>query len=81
MSAGRSFGYAAVGLVAGAIAGGGIGLLGGLAYTELAATSGFEGYSGFVVACWMLGGIVIGLIAGLIGGLKLARRSSSGPGA
>ncbi len=51
-----------------------MGLLGGLAYTELAATSGFEGYSGFVVAGWMLAGIVVGLIAGLVAGIKRSKR-------
>ena len=74
MSAGR-IGFALLGLVLGGIAGGVLGLLGGLAYTTLAETSGFEGYSGFVVAAWLLGGIVIGLIVGLVMGLKLSRRA------
>ncbi len=51
-----------------------MGLLGGLAYTELAATSGFEGYSGFVVAGWILAGLAIGMIAGLVAGIRRARR-------
>lgn len=74
MSAGRQIGLGLLGVVLGAIVGGAIGLLGGLAYTELAHTSGFEGYAGFVVVFWMLGGIVVGLIVGLIGGLRLSRR-------
>ena len=45
---------ALLGLVLGGVAGGVVGLLGGLAYTELAGTSSFEGYSGFVVAFWIL---------------------------
>ena len=47
MSAGRRIGFALLGLVLGAATGG---LLGGFAFTGLAETSGFEGYSGFVVA-------------------------------
>ena len=74
MSAGRTIGFAVLGLLLGAIAGGIVGLLGGLGFTELAGTSGFEGYSGFVVAYWILGGIILGLIAGLIAGLRLSRR-------
>jgi hypothetical protein len=61
-------------MVLGAMAGGILGLLGGLAYTSLAQTSGFEGYSGYVVAFWMLAGIALGLIAGLAGGVRLGRR-------
>ena len=75
MSAARSIGFALLGLVAGGV----IGLLGGLAYTTLAQTSGFEGYSGFVVIYWMLAGIFLGLIAGVIGGLKLARPGPATP--
>lgn len=74
MSAGRTIGFALLGLLLGGFAGGGLGLLGGLAYTELADTSGFEGYSGFTVAYWMLGGIIFGMIAGLVAGLKRSRR-------
>ena len=67
-------GLALLGLVLGCGAGGGIGLLGGLLYTELAGTGSFEGYSGFVVAYWILGGLVIGMIAGLVAALKWSRR-------
>lgn len=74
MSTGRTIAFALVGLLLGGVAGGAMGLLGGLAYTELAATSGFEGYSGFVVAGWMLAGIVVGLIAGLVAGIKRSKR-------
>ena len=74
MSTGRRIGFALLGLLLGGVAGGGLGLLGGLAYTELADTSGFEGYAGFVVAFWMLGGIVFALIAGLVAGLRWSHR-------
>ena len=74
-SAGKSIPLGLLGIVAGAIAGCGIGLLRGLAWTSLAGTSGFEGYSGFVVAYWMLAGIILGAAAGLILGVALARRT------
>lgn len=74
MSTGRTIGLALLGMLLGGVAGGGMGLLGGLAYTELAATSGFEGYSGFVVAGWILAGLAIGMIAGLVAGIRRARR-------
>ncbi len=74
MSTGRIIAFGLAGLLLGGIAGGGLGLLGGLAYTEVAATSGFEGKSGFVVVGWMLAGILAGVIGGLILGLKRARR-------
>ena len=57
----------------GAMAGGLLGMGGGLAWTTIAATSGFEGYSGFVVGFWILGGIILGMIAGLIFGIKKSR--------
>ena len=66
MSLARRLAFAVLGITLGASGGGVAGLLAGLAYTEIAATSGFEGYSGFVVAFWMLGGVVIGMIAGLV---------------
>jgi hypothetical protein len=50
--------------------GGLLGFLGGLAWTELAATSGFEGYSGFVVVYWLFAGIILGLAAGLIAAFR-----------
>lgn len=74
MSAGRTFGLGLLGAVAGGASGGGLGLLGGLAYTSLADVSGFEGLSGYAVAFWMLGGIVLGLILGIVAGVALARR-------
>jgi AraC-like DNA-binding protein len=73
MSLARRLGFAALGITLGALAGGVLGLLSGLAYTEIAYTSGFEGYSGFVVAFWMLGGVTIGMIVGLVFAYKLAR--------
>lgn len=66
MAIARKIGYVLLGL----LLGGGLGLLGGLAYTELAATSGFEGYSGFVVVYWMLGGIILGFAAGIIAAFR-----------
>jgi hypothetical protein len=68
MSAGRKIAFGLLGLVAGVVAGGALGLGGGLAWTELMNTSSFEGYSGYVVVFWMLGGILIGGAAGLIFG-------------
>jgi hypothetical protein len=58
----------------GALIGAAIGLLGGLGFTTLAATSSFEGYSGYVVALWMLAGILIGMITGAVIGLRQAAR-------
>lgn len=74
MGAGRTFGLSLLGAVAGGATGGGLGLLAGLAYTSLADVSGFEGLSGYTVAFWILGGIVLGLILGTIAGAMLARR-------
>ncbi len=73
MSLARRLAFAVLGLTLGSAGGGVAGLLAGLAYTEIAATSGFEGYSGFVVAFWMLGGVVIGMIAGLVVAYRMAR--------
>jgi hypothetical protein len=72
MSMARRLGLAALGLTLGSSGGGVVGLLAGLAYIEIAHTSGFEGYSGFVVAFWMIGGVVIGMILGLVLAYKLA---------
>jgi hypothetical protein len=58
---------------AGAVAGGLAGLAGGLVYTGLAGTPGFEGYSGFVVAYWMLAGIVLGFGAGAVVAIRQSR--------
>jgi ABC-type antimicrobial peptide transport system permease subunit len=74
MAAGRAILLSLVGSLLGAVLGGGAGLLGGLAYTNLAETSGFEGYSGYVVVLWMLAGIILGIIAGAVIGVKRARR-------
>jgi hypothetical protein len=73
MSTGRVIGLGVLGAVIGAIAGGALGLGGGLAYTDLANTSGFEGYSGYVVALWMLAGSVVGLLGGSIYGASKGR--------
>ncbi len=61
---------AVIGLLMGGLAGGIIGILGGLGYTNLASTTSFEGYSGFVVVFWMLAGILLGMIIGFVTGLK-----------
>jgi hypothetical protein len=61
-------------LAAGSARGAGVGLLGGLAYTQLAAVSGFEGQSGYVVAVWMLGGLLLGAVIGIFAGTTMARR-------
>jgi hypothetical protein len=73
MSIARRLAFAALGITLGSLGGGIAGLLAGLAYTEIAATSGFEGYSGFVVAFWILGGIAIGMIVGLVVAYKFSR--------
>jgi hypothetical protein len=62
MTTGRKIGI----VILSPLLGGFLGSLGGLAWTELADTSGFEGYSSFVVVYWLLGGVVLGLIAALI---------------
>jgi hypothetical protein len=73
MSIARRLAFAVLGLTLGSSGGGVAGLLAGLAYIEIAGTSGFEGYSGFVVAFWILGGVVLGMIAGLAVAYGLAR--------
>ena len=80
MSAARTFGFGLLGLVIGGATGAGVGLGGGLAYTSLAGTSGFEGYSGFVVAYWMLAGLVLGALGGPIVGVSLSRKTRPGAG-
>jgi hypothetical protein len=67
---------AVVGLLVGMALGAGAGLLGGLAYTTLAGTSSFEGYSGFVVVAWMLAGGFVGALAGTILGARWGRRAA-----
>lgn len=74
MTLARRLGLAALGLVLGSSGGGVAGLLAGLAYVEIANTSGFEGYSGFVVAFWILGGVTLGMILGLVFAYRFARK-------
>ncbi|MCO5071864.1 MAG: hypothetical protein M9944_11735 [Rhizobiaceae bacterium] len=74
MTAIGRLGVALLGMILGAGAGAGVGLAGGLIYTEVAQTSGFEGYSGYVVVFWMACGLLIGLFAGPFFALKWARR-------
>lgn len=76
MSAAISFGLGLLGAIICAATGAGLGLLGGLGYTELASVSGFEGYSGFVVGYWILAGLVLGILIGFFAGMKLARRKT-----
>jgi hypothetical protein len=73
MAAARRLGFAALGLLLGGALGAGAGLLGGLAYTELAGTSGFEGYSGYVVVAWLVVGMLLGVVIGTILGARLGR--------
>jgi ABC-type branched-subunit amino acid transport system permease subunit len=73
MSIARRLAFSVLGMVLGSSGGGIAGLLAGLAYTEIAATSGFEGYSGYVVAYWILGGVAIGTIVGLIVAYRFSR--------
>ena len=77
MALARTLGFSLLGVVVGAATGTGLGLLGGLGYTEIASASGFEGYSGFVVAYWMLGGLVFGMITGIVVALKLSRKRAA----
>ena len=74
MSMARRLGFAALGITLGSSGGGIIGLLAGLGYIEIADTTGFEGYSGFVVVFSMLGGVAIGMILGLVLAYKLATK-------
>lgn len=74
MKLARRLGLAALGLILGSAVGGVVGLLAGLAYVEIANTSGFEGYSGFVVAFWLLGGVTLGMILGLVVAYRFARK-------
>ncbi|WP_210527222.1 hypothetical protein [Rubellimicrobium arenae] len=80
MALGRKVGFAFLGALLGAMAGGLAGLVAGLVYTEGAATSGFEGYSGYVVALSMLLGIAVGMVAGVIVGWSRATRRDGGRG-
>jgi hypothetical protein len=73
MSLVRRLAFAALGITLGASGGGIAGLLAGLAYVEIAGTSGFEGYAGFVVAFWILGGVVLGMIIGLVVAYRWAK--------
>lgn len=64
MSVARNLGFGLLGAVAGAAIGGGAGILGGLGYTYLAKDTDVAHYSSQVVALWMLGGIVVGVLLG-----------------
>jgi hypothetical protein len=66
MSLGRKIGFGVLGLFIGLVAGAAIGLGCGLAWITLAETSSFEGYSGFVVGFWILGGAAVGALAGML---------------
>lgn len=76
MTAARAITLIVLGIILGGAVGAGLGMAGGLAYTTLAHTSNFEGQSGYVVAFWMLLGIILGALAGPFIALKLGRRMS-----
>ena len=65
MSPAHRIGFALLGLMVGSSGGAAVGLLAGLAHIEIQSRR-FEGYAGFVVAFWILGGTIIGAIAGLV---------------
>jgi hypothetical protein len=66
VSTGSKISFGLLGLIVGTILGGGIGLGGGLAWTEIMDTSSFEGYSGLVVVSWIIAGICLGAAGGAI---------------
>ena len=68
----------AVGVLLGGIGGGVVGSLIGMVYVAFAQVSSFEGESGFVVAAFMLLGMVIGIVAG---GLARFLHGRAGPNA
>jgi hypothetical protein len=69
---------AVVGLLLGALAGGVIGVAAGFAWTKLAHTSDFEGYSGMLVfESFMPVGILLGAALGAVGLGYLASRDAS----
>ena len=70
MTTASRIGFGLLGFILGGVAGGVMGLLLGLGYTTLAATSSFEGYSGYVVGLWILVGVIVGAIAGAIFGAR-----------
>ena len=71
---------AAVGLFFGAILGGVIGVAAGFAWTKLAHTSDFEGYSGMLVFyTFMPIGVMLGAVAGAAGLGYLASRDVAPP--
>lgn len=72
MSVARRLGLAFLGFLLGALTGGVLGLGSGLAYVTVAATSSFEGYSGYVVVLWVLAGIALGMFVGIFVGLRRA---------
>jgi hypothetical protein len=74
MALGHKIGLLLIGLLAGGIAGGLVGLCAGLAHTQLASVSGFEGYSGYMVAYWILAGIAFGALVGIVLAVRRAHR-------
>ncbi|MEZ5926544.1 MAG: hypothetical protein R3D57_19425 [Hyphomicrobiaceae bacterium] len=75
MSLARHLSFAILGLIVGGALGAGLGLLGGLAYTELMGTTGFEGYSGYVVIAWLVCGLFLGAVVGTIIGAWRGRQA------
>ena len=70
----RRIGLALLGIIFGSAFGGVVGLLSGLTYVGIAGSSGFEGYSGFVVAFWIIGGVTIGMMVGLVFAYRAVRK-------
>lgn len=74
---GRVIGHAILGTLLGAPLGVAAGVALGLAWVELAGTSSFEGYSGYVVGLyWAPMGLIVGAV---LGGWALARRARRAP--
>jgi hypothetical protein len=68
-----SFIRIAIGIFVGGFGGGVLGSLIGMAYVALERVSSFEGLSGYVVAAFMLIGIVIGIVGGGLAGFLRGR--------
>ncbi|PHP68796.1 hypothetical protein CSC94_02035 [Zhengella mangrovi] len=70
MAAARKAGFALLGAILGAVLGGFVGFGAGFAYVELANVTDFEGASGYAVVFWSLLGVVVGLVTGIIVGVR-----------
>ena len=65
-----------LGVILGAIAGGGIGLGAGLAWITIFKTSSFEGYSGMLVGFVFIP--IGGILGAILGGILLGRMGARG---